>query len=393
MRLALLGPVELTDDTRDIVAVPSRRQRQLLVILGTNVGTVMSADWISELTWGSNQPSSPAGNVQTNVSRLRRLLQPPLAIETSANGYKLVCPDDCLDVKQFERLVHQVRRAPAKEVPDLATEALSLWRGLPFGDVDHPDIDAERQRLTELRLDVADFYGEALANLGRHHEAIEVSERLVREHPYRERPVATLMRSLYATGRQADALGAFGDLRTRLLEDLGVDPSAELRDLELAVLEQSLPAEPPRAATLQTKSVIDQQIRICTTADGTRLAYAVSGSGPPLVKAASWMTHLDYDWESPIWRHWNTVLSRNHTLVRYDERGCGLSDRDVDRFTFEAWVDDLASVVDAVGLDRFPLLGISQGERWRSHMRCDIPTGSAGWCSSVPTHAAVWSGP
>ena len=104
-----------------------------------------------------------------------------------------------------------------------------------------------------------------------------------------------------------------------------------------------------------------QEIRFCTAGDGIRLAYAVSGAGPPLVKTANWLSHLAYDWESPVWRHWLTELSCRFRLVRYDERGCGLSDWDIARFSFEDWVDDLEAVVDAAGLDRFPLLGISQG--------------------------------
>jgi pimeloyl-ACP methyl ester carboxylesterase/DNA-binding winged helix-turn-helix (wHTH) protein len=104
-----------------------------------------------------------------------------------------------------------------------------------------------------------------------------------------------------------------------------------------------------------------QEIRFCTTGDGTRLAYATSGAGLPLVKAANWLSHLDYDWESPVWRHWLAELSRRFRLIRYDERGCGLSDWDIGRFSFDDWVDDLEAVVDAAGLDRFPLLGISQG--------------------------------
>lgn len=104
-----------------------------------------------------------------------------------------------------------------------------------------------------------------------------------------------------------------------------------------------------------------QEIRFCTAGDGTRLAYATSGAGPPLVKAANWLSHLAYDWESPVWRHWLAELSRRFRLVRYDERGCGLSDWDIGRFSFDDWVDDLEAVVDAAGLDQFPLLGISQG--------------------------------
>ena len=105
----------------------------------------------------------------------------------------------------------------------------------------------------------------------------------------------------------------------------------------------------------------DQQIRFCKSRDGVSLAYATVGSGPPLVKAANWLNHLEYDWNSPVWRHWISELSRDHTLVRYDERGCGLSDWNVNDFSLEAWVSDLEAVVEAAKLERFPLLGISQG--------------------------------
>ena len=104
-----------------------------------------------------------------------------------------------------------------------------------------------------------------------------------------------------------------------------------------------------------------QSIRFCTSNDGTRIAFAESGAGPPLIKAANWLSHLEFDWDSPVWRHWLVELSRTHRLVRYDERGCGLSDWNVADLSFEAWLRDLELVVDATGLERFPLLGISQG--------------------------------
>jgi pimeloyl-ACP methyl ester carboxylesterase/DNA-binding CsgD family transcriptional regulator len=104
-----------------------------------------------------------------------------------------------------------------------------------------------------------------------------------------------------------------------------------------------------------------QQIRFCTSHDGARIAYATSGHGPPLVKAANWLSHLEFDWESPVWNPLLRELSSKHTLVRYDERGCGLSDWSVADLSFESWVRDLETVVDATGVERFPLLGISQG--------------------------------
>ena len=120
-------------------------------------------------------------------------------------------------------------------------------------------------------------------------------------------------------------------------------------------------AERSSANAGQAAPTAGQRIRFCTAPDGVRLAYATSGTGPPLVKPANWMTHLEYDWESPVWRHWLRALSREHTLIRFDERGNGLSDREVEDLSFEAWVRDLETVVDALGLERFPLLGISQG--------------------------------
>ena len=106
---------------------------------------------------------------------------------------------------------------------------------------------------------------------------------------------------------------------------------------------------------------VAQTIKYCRAPDGVRLAYAISGSGPILVKSGNWMNHLEYDWESPIWWHVFRGLSREHTLVRYDARGNGMSDWDVDTLSLDAWVTDLETVVDAVGVERFPLLGISQG--------------------------------
>jgi len=104
------------------------------------------------------------------------------------------------------------------------------------------------------------------------------------------------------------------------------------------------------------------ETRFCTAPDGVGLAYAIDGEGPPLVKASNWLSHLDYERESPVWRHWVRELSRGHTLIRADQRGCGLSDRDFEgELNEETFVGDLAAVVDAAGLERFALLGVSGG--------------------------------
>jgi pimeloyl-ACP methyl ester carboxylesterase/DNA-binding CsgD family transcriptional regulator len=106
---------------------------------------------------------------------------------------------------------------------------------------------------------------------------------------------------------------------------------------------------------------MQQQIRFCTAQDGVRIAYATSGAGPPLVKAANYLTHLEHDWNGPVWRHWLRGLSETHRLIRYDARGSGLSDWDIHTFNMDVWLRDMEAVISACKLERFALLGISQG--------------------------------
>jgi pimeloyl-ACP methyl ester carboxylesterase/DNA-binding CsgD family transcriptional regulator len=104
-----------------------------------------------------------------------------------------------------------------------------------------------------------------------------------------------------------------------------------------------------------------QDVRFCRSADGTRLAYAVHGAGPPLLLASCWLSHLEFDWQSPVWRHFLLDLGRFATVVRYDERGYGLSDWDVSDYSLDTRIADLEAIADAAGLERFALLGMSQG--------------------------------
>jgi pimeloyl-ACP methyl ester carboxylesterase len=106
---------------------------------------------------------------------------------------------------------------------------------------------------------------------------------------------------------------------------------------------------------------MDQSIRFCTTSDSVRLAYAVSGAGPPLVMSATWLTHLEHQWHSLAWQPWLDGLSRDHKLLRYDSRGCGLSDRDAGDLSFESWVRDFECVVEAAAFQRFSVLATCQG--------------------------------
>lgn len=153
---------------------------------------------------------------------------------------------------------------------------------------------------------------------------------------------------------------AFADLGEQTIKNI----SRAVGVFGLASKEIEALPEPTMATTVDTQRSephYEQEIQFCQTRDGVQLAYSRMGNGPPLVKTGNWMTHLEFDFESPIWQHLYWELSRDHTLIRYDARGNGLSDRNVQDVSFESFVGDLEVVVDAAGLNRFALLGISQG--------------------------------
>jgi pimeloyl-ACP methyl ester carboxylesterase/AraC-like DNA-binding protein len=152
----------------------------------------------------------------------------------------------------------------------------------------------------------------------------------------------------YAVGFQSEA--AFNRAFKR---EFGVPPATWRRRIEAE--------EQARVNASQRRELPPQQVRYCTARDGTRLAYSVTGSGPPLVKTANWLNHIQHDWDSPLWRHWIEEFTRGHSLIRYDERGNGLSDWDTPDLSFGAFVEDLETVADTLELEQFDLLAISQG--------------------------------
>jgi pimeloyl-ACP methyl ester carboxylesterase/DNA-binding CsgD family transcriptional regulator len=138
---------------------------------------------------------------------------------------------------------------------------------------------------------------------------------------------------------------------------------AQARALGLLGTEDSSASQAARVSSRPTafsRRKLEQRIFFTNSFDGTRIAYAIAGSGPPLVKVANYMSHVDYAWDSPVWIHWLDELTREHTLIHSDERGTGLSDWDVEDLSFEAWVRDLEAVVDATGVIHFPLFAMSQ---------------------------------
>ena len=259
MDFRILGPLEALDRGEPITLGGSRRRAVLALLLLHPNETLSSERLIDEL-WGEAPPATAAKALQAHVSRLRKALAgaddagPDGPIVTRGHGYELRVEPGQLDSLRFERLVRDAQGALAGGGPEdalaLLEDALKLWRGTPLADLAYePFAQAEIARLEDLRIAAFEQLVEAKLALGRHAEVIGELEALIDEHPYRERLRAQLMLALYRSDRQADALQAYQNARTRLVEELGIEPGERLRELESAVLAQDPAlAQPVRLA-------------------------------------------------------------------------------------------------------------------------------------------------
>ncbi len=240
----------VVDDGSEI-AVSARKERAVLEVLGLRVGTVVQPGEIMEALWGDDSPRTAGKIVQTYISALRQKL-PKELIETVAGGYRLSIPADDVDAVRFERLVRAGHNAVEDNDPAWAvaclTEASSLWRGDPVADLADQFVGvSEGVRLAELRRSGEEQLLEARLRLGEHTLLVVDLEAAVAAEPLQERRWAQLMLALYRSGRQADALHAYGRLRDHLGEQLGTEPGADLRALEEAIVLQKpeLDWQPP----------------------------------------------------------------------------------------------------------------------------------------------------
>jgi DNA-binding SARP family transcriptional activator/class 3 adenylate cyclase len=237
----VLGPLEVLEGARP-VELRSARQRALLGYLLLHANEAVAADRLVEEIWLS-PPARAHNAVQVTVSRLRKTLRAPDRLLTYPRGYLLhVGPDEC-DRDVFEQRVATARslldEGEAGSAAAAYREAIALWRGPPLADFRYePFAQAEIARLEELRLGCLEGRIEADLALGRHSEAVGELEALTSQHPFRERLWGQLMLALYRSGRQAEALEAFQTARRRLVEDLGIEPTGELRELQQAILRQ-----------------------------------------------------------------------------------------------------------------------------------------------------------
>ena len=275
MEVRLLGPLELADGGR-LIAYGGARQRAVLALLVLHANQVVPSERVLLELWGEDAPPGAANALQAAVSRLRRAL-PEGRLVTRPPGYLFRAFADEVDLGRFERLLAQGRQALAEGAAAEAAEtlglALELWRGPALADFRYePFAQAEIARLDELRLVCLEERIEADLALGAGGELVGELQRLVGEHPLRERLRGQLMLALYRSGRQAEALEAYREVRELLLEELGLEPAPALGELETAILRhdpalRTAPAPPPPVAAVPARkpvTVLCAELRVAS---------------------------------------------------------------------------------------------------------------------------------
>jgi DNA-binding SARP family transcriptional activator len=275
----VLGPLEVERDGSP-VRLTAPRQRATLAILLLHANRVVSVDELAEALYAGSPPMTAVTQVQRQISELRKALGPSRAvIETRPPGYVLRIAPDSLDLQRFERLVAEARDSEPAVAARLLREAAALWRGTPFADLGYePFAQAAVARLEELGLDALEQRFDADLALGHHAAVIVELESLVDEHPFRERFAAQLMLALYRSGRQADALAAYSRVRAVLVDGLGLEPTAGLRELQAAILRQDpwLDAGPPQPA------LAERSRAVLAVANGEASLHGVAALAEPL---------------------------------------------------------------------------------------------------------------
>jgi pimeloyl-ACP methyl ester carboxylesterase/DNA-binding SARP family transcriptional activator len=360
LEIRLLGELEVRRDGALLALPQSRKTRALIAYLAVQRAP-QRRDALCELLW--ELPDDPRAALRWSLSKMRPLLNDDGAERLHADRERVsFAPNGA-----FVDLIHARERC-AGEVAALGVDDLraleALFRGPFIAGLDlpaQPTFESWRlgqhEQARRLHLVVLDALASKLEDAPG--ALAEILRRRIDLDAGDEAAHARLIAALAASGAPAEAQ-AQKEASARMLASIGPYNESALEEAfqRKRAPTTPAPAPPPR---IELDAPLRQDVRFCTARDGVRIAYATVGSGPPLVKTANWMNHLEFDWDSPVWRYAFRRLAQDYTFIRYDARGNGLSDWDVSDWSLDKLVADLEAVVDAAGLERFPLLGISQG--------------------------------
>lgn len=370
IRLTLFGGFAAFGRGGEAMALPTRKAEALLAVLACRPGEAQPRDRLTSLLWGDRGDQQARHSLSQTLTSIRRALGDSPGLFAAERETLSVCPEimsaDTIDFFRF---------AGSDQIEDLRSAA-GLYRGpllegfrlreSPFEEW----LAQERSRFHNLAVSTLMKLAEREVVAGDIGAAAATLERVLALDPLLEDAHRRLMRLQLDRGLYNAVVRHYQQCRDVLHRELGSIPEPATTALYAearAKLKEMHPAatggtpSPPAGTAAEPVVAAEQEIRFCVTADHVRIAFACAGNGPPLVKTANWLNHLEFDWQSPVWRHLLRDLTAEFRLIRYDERGNGLSDRDVGDLSIDALVRDLETVVDATGLERFPLLGISQG--------------------------------
>ena len=327
----LLGELMVVREGAEVPLPASRKARALLAYL-VATGRPHRRERLCELFW--DLPDDPKAALRWSLSKLRKVVDSPERVRIIADRERVALDVEGADIDirdTHARLRQGAEELSLRELEDMARRLDAvLLDGLDGAGDDAFGcwLAAEREDARAARVRVL---------------------RLLATHPDVTAIAAPKWMRLW---RNADPEGATAFERPPTTVAPGLASPCAPR----SVAEASFSSSPGSGRPIRA-----QRIGFCEVPGGTKIAYATLGSGPPLLKAANWLTHLEFDWTSPIWGECFSEIARLRTFIRYDERGCGLSDWKVKDLSFDAFVEDLEVVADKLGLERFPLLGISQG--------------------------------
>lgn len=346
LEIYLLGELRVVRNGTDVPLPASKKARALLAFLA-ETGRPHRRERLCELFWGL--PDDPKAALRWSLSKLRKVVDDQEQVRIVADYERVAFDTEGLhiDIRDtYARLQQGAADLSVAQLEDLAQRL----DGVLLDGLDSAGDGAFHSWLAAVREDSRAARIKVLRLLATHSgisaEAVSKWMRLWREID----PAG-----LKAFERSTPARGFAEDSRVfapRAADNGNLPPRFAPDTIA------SVRRFPPRGGA---QGLHAQRIGFCEASDSTKIAYATLGSGPPLLKAANWLTHLEFDWTSPIWGECFSEIASARNFIRYDERGCGLSDWDVKDLSFDAFVEDLEAVVDRLGLERFPLLGISQG--------------------------------
>src|SRR3984893_1050782 len=367
LRVSVLGNLAVLPQRTRMRLPPSKKTRALLAYLAVTARP-HSRDRLCAMFWAV--PDDPRAALRWSLSRLRPLVDEPDCRRIIADRENVSFDLDrvTVDILALRSVARNGTDAISTDVLRQATEALEgdFLEGLDLPDCQEFQnwCTGEREETRRLRVRLLTALVTRLEDVP--DEALRHARTLSLLEPADEAAQATLVRLLRAAGRWREAEEQFQSAQRRL-EEFNVVRTGALRqgaplplqaDARTPADDRTAPLTP--AERLPARPAL-HEVQFCRTSDDVRIAYACVGDGPPVVWAAHWLSHLSFSWESPVWRHWTEEFAKDHAFVHYDERGNGLSDWENPEFSVDAFVRDLEAVVDALGLDRFALIGSSKG--------------------------------